>query len=101
MDLFVEGSFGLFSVECGVAQAALQKLRQGMQVQFIDDSNIIIDCLLGQASTCMPGIRRSVALAHTALQTLIQCFHISAPGIEELGQQVPRSDNSAVEIFSE
>ena len=29
--------------------------------------------------------------------TLIQCFHSSAPGIEELGQQVPRSDNSAAD----
>ena len=36
-------------------------------------------------------------LAHTALQTLVQCFHIKAPGVEDFGQQVPRSDNSAAD----
>ena len=66
-------------------------------MQFVGDSKILIDCLLGDASTSTPDIRRSVVLAHTALQTLIQCFHIKAPGVENLGQQVPRSDNSAAD----
>jgi len=90
---FVEGSFGALAVERGVAQAALQQLGSGMQVQFIGDSKVIIDCLIGKASTSTPDMRRSVMLAHTALQTLVQCFHIKAPGVEEFGQQVPRSDN--------
>ena len=75
----------------------MQQLGSGMQVQFIGDSKVIIDCLIGKASTSTPDMRRSVLLAHTALQTLVQCFHIKAPGVEDFGQQVPRSDNSAAD----
>ena len=40
---FVAGSFGALSVERGLAQAALQQLGSGMQVQLIGDSKVIID----------------------------------------------------------
>ncbi len=90
-------SFGNLFVERGVAQAALKILSSGVQTQFIGDSSVQVDCLLGRASTKEPGLQRSVRLGHTALKTLIQCFNVQSPDAEDLAKQVPRADNSAAD----
>ena len=49
IDGCVNSSFGSFFVERGVAQAVLKRLYDGMHLQFIGDSSILVDCLLGRA----------------------------------------------------
>ena len=92
-----EASYGSLYVERGIAQAALESLRRGLQIQFVGDSRILIDCLLGHSCAKDPAISRSVKMAHTALQTLIQHFCIKPPPMQELAQHVPRSDNAAAD----
>ena len=81
----------------GVAQNALRHLRSGLAMQFVGDSKILIDCLLGDASTSDPELSKFVRVAHAGLRTLTENFGIRAPGVEVLARQVPRSDNSAAD----
>jgi len=92
-----EATYGTFFVERGVAAAALAQLRDGLQFQCVGDSQILIDCLLGRSCTDTPNIIKFVRVAHLALQTLVQNFCIRAPGVTDVAQQVPRSDNSAAD----
>jgi len=91
------GAFGSIFVERRVAGLALRHFRQGLQLLFVGDSDILINALLGDAATKMPEIRRPVALAHAGLQTLIQSYGVRSPSGYDFAKQVPRSDNSAAD----
>ena len=68
-----------------------------MQILIDCDSQVLIDCLLGDASTDMPDLKRPVKLAHVGLQTLIESFRVKPPRGQQMARQVPRSDNSAAD----
>jgi ribonuclease HI len=84
-------------VQRGVATSALRRFRDGLPLLIVGDSQIIIDCLLGDASTDMPDLKRPVRLAHVGLQTLIESFRVKPPRGQQMARQVPRSDNSAAD----
>lgn len=90
-------SFGDLFVERGVAQSALRALHGGMCLQFVGDSELLVNGLLGRSCCKESNLQRPLKLAHTALQTLLQCFHILPPMCDELAKQVPRADNSAAD----
>ena len=90
-------SFGNLFVDRGIAQAAMDTLHKGVQVQFSGDSQVMIDGLLGRCCCKEPQIQRPMKLAHTALQMLLQCFSIRPPAAKDLAQQVPRASNSAAD----
>ena len=90
-------SFGDLFLERGVAQSALNALREGLQLQFVGDSEILVDGLLGRACCKEPQLQRPLRMAHTALQTLLQCFSVRPPRAKEFAEQVPRADNSAAD----
>jgi len=82
-------------VERYVAHSALTRIREGLPLQVVGDSQALINCLLGRVATKTPDIGRSVRLAHTALRTLTQVFGVTAYNANPLAQQVPRSNTSA------
>jgi len=84
-------------VERGVATSALRRFRDGLPLLIVGDSKVLIDCLLGDASTDMPDLKRPVKLAHVGLQTLIESFRVKPPCGQQMARQVPRSDNSAAD----
>ena len=90
-------SIGNLFVERGVAKAALEQLSNGFIIQYVGDSSFLIDCLLGRASSQLPDLHRSISLAHTALQTVMQSLHAEPPDSAEFGLAVPRGDNSAAD----
>lgn len=96
-NMLAEGSFGTFFLERGAALSAIARLRTGLQVQIVGDSRVLIDCLLGDAGTAQPNIKRFLKLAHAALETLTNIFFVKAPDSEEIAQQVPRKHNSAAD----
>ncbi len=55
-------------MERGVATSALRRFRDGLPLLIVGDSQVLIDCLLGDASTDMPDLKRPVKLAHVGLQ---------------------------------
>ena len=85
------------SLERSVALAALQNLRSGLHFQFIGDSRVLVDCLMGRAGTTNPCMERSIQLGHVALKTLCDCFCILPPDEEDFAKNVPRADNSAAD----
>ena len=92
-----EESYSSLYFSRGVSQSALKRIACGLEVQFVGDSEILTNCLLGRATTKDEVIFRQVQLAHTALRTLVQCFSIVPLDGAELAQQVPRSNNSAAD----
>ena len=83
------GSFGNLYVARGAATSALMHFRSGLQTQFVGDSKILVDCLLGYSCCKTPDMGRSLRLAHLGLQTLVQTFFVAPPLDRELAQQVP------------
>ena len=59
--------------------------------------SVLIKCLLGRAAPKNPALQRPGRLAHTALQTLTQCFKVRPPDNEDLAKHVLRADNSAAD----
>jgi hypothetical protein len=80
-----------------VAKAATIACKRGLVMQFIGDSRLIVDFLMGRARTDMTAIGRPIAQAHSMLHTLVQKFQVRSPRGRDLAQQVPRADNSAAD----
>ena len=79
------------------AVQAIDRCRQGVVVQFVGDSKVLVDCLIGRARTEVDGLKRPVAHAHSLLLQLTRCFGWRPPQGRELAQQVCRADNSAAD----
>ena len=66
----------LLFVERGVAQTALTRMHSGLQMQFVGDSQILIDMLLGHSCTKDAGIRRYVKLVwHNGMTQYIEWWY--------------------------
>jgi ribonuclease HI len=66
-------------------------------MQFVGDSQVLIDCLLGSARPHTDGLRRPVSQAHYLLQQLVRSFGVRQPRGRELAMQVARADNAAAD----
>ena len=80
-----------------LATAALQMCRRGLAMQFIGDSRVLIDCLLGRARAESEGLQRPVRQAHSMMRQLVKRFAVRNPRGRVLAQQVGRADNSAAD----
>jgi hypothetical protein len=69
-----QGLSGKLLMERGLAHLALKRISAGLCLQVVGDSRILIDGVLGRACVQDPVLQRSLQLAHTALQTLVERF---------------------------
>jgi len=79
------------------ATSLLAHLRQGIAMQFIGDSKVLLDCLLGHAQAHTEVLRRPVSHAHWTLTRLVSDFLVRPPQGRDIAQHVMRSDNGAAD----
>jgi len=80
-----------------MAVAMAARLRQGVVMQLIGDSRVLVDCLLGRACTEVEAMRRWLSHAQEYLLHLVRGCALHAPRGRELAQHVFRSDNGAAD----
>jgi len=76
---------------------ALQSLRSGLQLQFVGDSQVIVDAGMGRANLIDKSLQEQVGAAQESIRQLLQKLEIRPPQGQELVVQTPRSDNTAAD----
>ena len=85
------------SVPAGTAGAVLKQLRDGLCLQIAGDSQVLVNCCRGRASTCDPALVKPIRVAMEALQQAVTKFGVSCFLGRDLVAYTPCGDNSAAD----
>ena len=80
-----------------MAQQMIKHFQKGMPIAIVGDSEFLINCCLGKASTDVSALNKCISICHEALRHLVQSFSARPFGSQELVVHTPRKDNSAAD----